>query len=73
MLAVQAEINTTATALGRPAVDLINAEEEDRIRQLIAARTYPRRWSDDDPDATSLINQTYRDGAVQALLFQEVS
>lgn len=68
VLSIQAEINTTATAQDRPLIDLINAEEEARIRELIAARTYPQRWSDDDPDATELIPQTYHDGTVQPLL-----
>ena len=50
------------------AIDLINAEEEARIRELIALRTYPQKWSDDDPDAIELIPQTYSDGTRQELL-----
>ncbi len=68
MLAVQAEVNAVADAQGRPRIDLINAEEEARIRELIAARTYPQRWSDDDPDATVLIPQTLGEGITQDLL-----
>jgi DNA sulfur modification protein DndC len=41
----------------RARVDLINAEEEAAIRQMIADRVYPQRWSDADPDATELIPQ----------------
>lgn len=68
VLKVQAEINQSADALERPAIDLIDTEEEDRIRELIALRTYPQRWSDSDPDATVLIPQTYSNGDVQAIL-----
>jgi len=68
VLGLQAEINAAAAALGRPAIDLINVEEEARIRELIANRTYPNKWSDEDPDATELVSQIYSDGAEQALL-----
>lgn len=68
VLAVQAEVNRAATELGRPAIDLINAEEEARIRELIALRTYPDKWSDEDPDATVLIPQVIGEGMRQDLL-----
>jgi DNA sulfur modification protein DndC len=68
VLAVQSEINAAAVQLGRPLIDLINAEEEARIRELIALRTYPNKWSDADPDATRLIAQTNHDGSRQELL-----
>lgn len=68
VLDVQGEINSAADTLGRPRIDLINAEEENRIRELIAARTYPQRWSDDDPDATVLIPNVFSDGTVQSIL-----
>lgn len=68
VLDVQAEINREALRCNRPEIDLINKEEEARIRELIALRTYPQRWSDDDPDATVLIKQTYSNGDVQAIL-----
>ena len=68
VLGIQAEINTAAATLDRPPIDLINAEEEARIRELIALRTYPQKWSDDDPDAIELIPQTYSDGTRQELL-----
>ena len=68
VLEIQEQINADAAQLGRPLVDLINAEEEARIRALIATRTYPNRWSDADPDATVLIPQTHKSGAVQDIL-----
>jgi DNA sulfur modification protein DndC len=65
VLSVQSEINQSADALRRPRIDLINSQEQARIRELIALRTYPQRWSDNDLDATVLIPQTFRNGEVQ--------
>lgn len=67
VLDIQAEVNAAADQLGRPRIDLINAEEEARIRELIALRTYPQKWSDEDPDATILIPQV-GEGFEQPLL-----
>lgn len=68
VLAIQAEVNAAADQQGRPRIDLINAEEEARIRELIALRTYPNKWSDADPDATELIPQVVAEGITQELL-----
>ena len=68
LLAIQAEVNAAADTQSRPRIDLVNAEEEARIRELITLRTYPQRWSDDDPDATQLIPQTLGEGIIQPLL-----
>jgi DNA sulfur modification protein DndC len=61
-------VNAAADTQSRPRIDLVNAEEEARIRELITLRTYPQRWSDDDPDATQLIPQTLGEGIIQPLL-----
>lgn len=68
VLGVQSEINAAALDRGRPTIDLINAEEEARIRELIALRTYPNKWSDADPDATLLIPQQISEDVTQDLL-----
>ncbi|MFF6587163.1 phosphoadenosine phosphosulfate reductase, partial [Pseudomonas aeruginosa] len=49
VLAIQAECNAAADHLGRPRIDLINTEEEARIRELIAAGTWPDGWDGDEP------------------------
>lgn len=67
VLGIQAEVNAAAEQLDRPCIDLINAEEEARIRELIANRVYPNKWSDADPDATVLIPQV-GEGFEQPLL-----
>lgn len=68
VLSVQTEVNTMAALLGRPPIDLINAEEEAAIRDMIGRRVYPNKWSDDDPDATALIPQVVAEGITQELL-----
>lgn len=68
VLGIQSEVNAAAAAQGRPPIDLINAEEEARIRELIALRTYPNKWSDADPDATLLIPQEVNEELRQPLL-----
>lgn len=68
VLEIQNKINATADYEHRPRIDLIDTEEESYIRELIAARTYPNKWSDNDPDATVLIPNVYSNGIVQPIL-----
>ncbi len=49
--AMQEVINGIAGSLGRPEVDILNAEEIARIRELIELRTWPQRWSGNEPGA----------------------
>ncbi|MDR8014068.1 phosphoadenosine phosphosulfate reductase domain-containing protein [Ectopseudomonas guguanensis] len=72
LLGIQAEINEAAERLGRPKVDMINAQEESRIRELIAAETWPDGWEGDEPVATTPLDKVYADGSVQPLLFLEL-
>lgn len=72
MLGVQLEINEAAGQLGRPGIDLINAEEEARIRELIAAETWPNGWVGDEPHADVWLDSVYQDGSVQPLLFRDL-
>ncbi|MFU4380083.1 phosphoadenosine phosphosulfate reductase family protein [Pseudomonas aeruginosa] len=69
VLAIQAECNAAAAPLGRPHIDLINTEEEARIRELIAAGTWPDGWDGDEPIAITPLDKVFADGAVQPLLF----
>jgi DNA sulfur modification protein DndC len=68
ILGIQARVNEAAERLGRPGIDLINAEEEARIRALIAARTFPQKWDGDEPRADTMMNTIYADGSIQYLL-----
>ena len=56
----------------RAGVDLINAEEEARIRELIDAKTFPDKWSGDEPRADRWLDQVNGDGSVQPILFREL-
>ena len=56
----------------RADVDLINAEEEARIRELIAARTFPDKWTGDEPHADAWLDSVYQDGSVQPILFRDL-
>lgn len=68
VLAIQAECNAQAIRLDRPLVDILDAEEEARIRELIAAGTWPNGWEGDEPTADTPMDMIFRDGSVQPLL-----
>lgn len=69
VLAIQAECNAAAAVQRRPTIDLINPEEEARIRELIALETWPNGWDGDEPLATTVMETVYQDGSIQPLLF----
>lgn len=69
VLGIQAACNAAALTAGRPQLSLIDAEEEARIRELIAAETWPDGWDGDEPGADSVMPVVYQNGAVQPLLF----
>lgn len=68
VLAIQAECNAGADAAGRPRVDILNAEEEARIRELIAAGQWPDGWDGDEAIGDELLEKVFADGSVQPLL-----
>lgn len=68
VLAVQAEVNAAAIRLGSPTIDILNAEEEARIRELIAANTWPDRWTGEEMTGDVDIPDMHGDGSVQPLL-----
>lgn len=66
ILAIQSEVNRAAG--NRPMLDLLDAEEEARIRELIAAGTWPDKWSGDEPTADTPLDTIFPDGWIQPLL-----
>lgn len=74
ILAIQARVNAGAVRIGMPdrGIDLINAEEEARIRELIAARTFPDKWDGDEPGAEVWLDAVYGDGSVQPILYRDL-
>jgi len=68
VISIQAEINIAAKREGRPFVSLINDAEHGRIEELIAANTWPDKWSGDEPVGDELLPRVFGDGKVQNLL-----
>jgi DNA sulfur modification protein DndC len=72
ILAIQAAVNRSADTLGREGMTLIDAEEEARIRELIAQQTWPNGWTGAEPNADVWLDQVNNDGTVQPILFRDL-
>ena len=71
VLEIQAGVNDLARKQGRPLVDHLDAEEAARIRNLIAAKTWPDGWRGDEPTGDQSYTQWFVDGSKQETLFSE--
>jgi DNA sulfur modification protein DndC len=65
VLAIQAEVNAAAERLGRPKQWVIPPGDERRIRDLIAAKTWPRGWDGSEPGADEPMHEVRRNGTIQ--------
>jgi DNA sulfur modification protein DndC len=61
-----------AAELGRPGMILIDEEEEARIRELVAAKTWPDGWTGDEPRADLWLDSFHNDGSVQPILYRDL-
>lgn len=68
VLSIQSRVNELAAAGKRPTIDILNAEEEARIRELIAAHTWPNKWTGTEPVGDELYVAVGDDGSSQGLL-----
>ena len=68
MLSIQAECNQARGS--QPQVGILNAEEEARIRELIAMGQWPDGWTGEEPTADTPLDLVFRDGSVQPLLLR---
>lgn len=68
ILAIQYAVNAEASATGRPKIDILSSDECARIKELIAANTWPDRWTGTEPRADELYEDQYLDGSRQLLL-----
>lgn len=68
VLSIQAECNDGARRRNRPTIDILDREEEARIRVLIAAGTWPQGWDGDEPVADTPLDSVFGDGSVQPLM-----
>ncbi len=57
----------------RAGVDLINAEEEARIRELIAAKQWPNGWDGSEPLASIPFENVFPDGSIQTAMLDILS
>ncbi len=73
VLGIQDEVNQAAEQLRMPTVSLINDEEQARIKELIAAKTYPEKWDGTEPHGNEWFEEILPDGSVQPVLFNEWS
>ncbi|RZM79136.1 phosphoadenosine phosphosulfate reductase domain-containing protein [Leptolyngbya iicbica] len=69
ILRIQDEVNEAAEKCGQPTVSLINDEELARIRELIAAKTWPEKWDGTEHRGDEWLPDILPDGSVQPLLF----
>jgi DNA sulfur modification protein DndC len=71
VLAIQAECNA-----GRPdgimPLDILNADEEARIRELIAGNTWPQRWDGSEVSADAWLDKHNSDGTIEPILFRDL-
>lgn len=51
ILKIQQDVNDQAAQLRRPRIDILNADEEARIRHLIAENTWPNGWTGNEQSA----------------------
>lgn len=70
VLGIQEVINFEAGLRGRPTLSLINEEERARIEELIAANTWPNRWSGDEQLGDAIADRVMRDGSIQPILIE---
>lgn len=72
VLRIQHGVNSAADRLGRPGMVLIDAEEEARIRELIALKTWPNGWTGEEPNADVWLDRVNNDGSVEPILFRDL-
>lgn len=68
VLDIQGDINTQAILQHRPEYWLIDGREEERIRELIALKTYPRKWSGNDVLGDVWMDEVMGEGVIQPLI-----
>lgn len=69
VLSIQAAVNAEADRLGRPRIDILNAEEVEHIEACIASNVWPDKWTGDEPVASEPYEEGFADGTRQSLLF----
>lgn len=73
VLAIQKTVSQAAKSQNHPKISLINPKELKRIRDLIAAETYPDKWSGSEPRGDEWLPEILPDGSIQPLLFEKLT
>lgn len=71
VLAIQGKVNDAAERLGRPKQWVIPPGDEARIRELVAAGTWPRGWAGTEPGMDDAMHQVRRNGTIQLNMLAE--
>ncbi len=69
ILDIQNEVNLLADDQGKNHIDILNQEELSRIKWHWDNNIWPMRWTGDEPGATDIFNQVYKDGSKDMNLF----
>lgn len=69
VLSIQSRVNDHARRLRRPEQWVIPAHDETRIRELVAANTWPRGWAGTEPGMDEPMHEVRKDGSIQLNLF----
>lgn len=65
---IQADVCRGAAVVGKPPYSLIDADERNRIIDLIESRTWPDGWRGDEPVADEPFEEWQADGTIQRRL-----
>jgi DNA sulfur modification protein DndC len=66
---IQSRVNTAADLLGRPRIDLLDAEEIEHIERCHVESVWPDGWDGDEPLGSAAFEETFADGTSQPMLF----
>ncbi|MBE99336.1 phosphoadenosine phosphosulfate reductase family protein [Flavobacterium coralii] len=69
ILKIQDEVNTGAEASNMPQIDILNTEEIERIKELIELKTWPQKWTGDEPNAAEPQHSIKADGSIHYNIF----
>lgn len=70
VLDIQSRCNALRPTGSLP-LDILNPEEEARIRELVAAETWPRKWTGDEPTGDEFFERVTATGEVQRAMFRD--
>jgi len=66
ILDIQTRVNQARGSM--PEISLINADEENRIRELISLKQWPNGWDGTEPLASEPFDEVMKDGSVQPIM-----